>query len=477
MELITIYYIIVLLVCIYIIMHTNSVSKTLAYILLIFALPVVGIIIYFAIGNNYRVNKLYQKKLEVNNTAYPELTKNLEFYNEETIDKYKEELDNFYNLAIFNKTNITSANNKHKILVNGECKFPEVLQSLRNAKNHIHIQYYIYEHDTIGTEIADILKQKVKEGVTVRFIYDDFGSNTIGKKFVKNLREAGIEIFPFYKLTLAKFGFRINYRNHRKIIVVDGIEGYVGGINVSDKYINANPPDKLFWRDTHLKITGISVLNLQFIFLTDWNFCAKQNVSFSEELFPIQLVTQPFGKQLIQIVPSGPDSDYPSILYSLMQAVYLAKKRILLTTPYFIPEPAFLDALKIAALSGIEVKLLVPGISDSRFVDIASRSNYEELLEVGVEIYQYQKGFVHAKTAVFDEYVSVIGTANLDQRSFDLNFEVNAILYNKKTANELAAIFYNDLESATKIDIEAWKNRSLFTKLLDRIVRLTGPLM
>ena len=314
-------------------------------------------------------------------------------------------------------------------MVNGEAKFPDVFESLRSAKHHIHIEYYIYENDTIGNELAQILIEKAKEGVEVRFIYDDFGSSGIRKNIAHQLREAGVEAYPFYKIKLIMLANRMNYRNHRKIIVVDGTIGYIGGINVSDKYINNDKDDKLYWRDTHLKIVGNSVFNLQTIFLADWNFCANQKIRYSSNYFPEKSEAEHYGNHLVQIVSSGPDSKYPKIKYTLIQAILSAEKEICITTPYFIPDKSFLEAINIAALSGIEVKLLVPTRSDSFIVNTTSQSNFQELLDVGVKIYSYDKGFVHAKTMVCDQKVAIIGTANFDNRSLDLNFEINAIVF------------------------------------------------
>ncbi len=290
------------------------------------------------------------------------------------------------------------------------------------------------------------------------------------------MREAGIEAVPFYKINFVRLANRLNYRNHRKIIVIDGMVGYIGGINVSDRYINSTK-SKLFWRDTHLKIVGSAVLNLQFTFLTDWNFCAKENIRFSNDYFPVNNMTIEYGNQFVQIVASGPDSDYPRIMYSLIQTILLAKKELLITTPYFIPTSSFLNAIKIAALSGVDVKLLIPGVSDSIIVNTTSQSFYQELLEAGVKIYKYNKGFIHAKTLVCDGVVSSIGSANLDIRSFDLNFEVNAVIYDTKIASQLVHQFAVDLESSEEITLERWSKRPLYIKLFEKVLHLFSALM
>ncbi len=325
--------------------------------------------------------------------------------------------------------------------------------------------------------MAQILIEKAKEGVEVRFIYDDFGSSGIRKNIAHQLREAGVEAYPFYKIKLIMLANRMNYRNHRKIIVVDGTIGYIGGINVSDKYINNDKDDKLYWRDTHLKIVGNSVFNLQTIFLADWNFCANQKIRYSSNYFPEKSEAEHYGNHLVQIVSSGPDSKYPKIKYTLIQAILSAEKEICITTPYFIPDKSFLEAINIAALSGIEVKLLVPTRSDSFIVNTTSQSNFQELLDVGVKIYSYDKGFVHAKTMVCDQKVAIIGTANFDNRSFDLNFEINAIVYDEQIATEISNLFEKDISFSTQILAEEWSKRPLFRKLMEKVLHLFSSLM
>ncbi len=367
-----------------------------------------------------------------------------------------------------------TGNNAVKILVNGEQKFPEVLKALQEAKNHIHIEYYIYEDDETGRAIEKVLIQKAKEGVDVRFIYDDFGSRSIRKKMVHRLQEGQVKVSPFLKVYFIAFANRLNYRNHRKIIVVDGRTAFVGGINVSDKYVNSPGNIKLFWRDTHLRIDGPGVHYLQYLFLCDWNFCANAALLPDANFFP-RIHTK--ENKIVQIAASGPDSDTPAILFSIIQAINLATKEILITSPYFIPGESLLDALIIASLSGVSVKLLVPGISDSFLVNFAASAYYNDLLKAGVEIYRYKKGFVHAKTFVADRKIAMVGTANMDFRSFDLNFEVNAIVYDAETANKLSDIFYDDIQDAEKLNADGWNNRSKPKQLFEKIARLVSPLL
>ncbi len=475
------YVLLVILVCLRIVYDTRNNTKTLAYLLLVIFLPIIGIIFYFSFGINYRKRKMYSKKLFNDDNLAKKLKADIFQYSKNTFEQNNSEVKKGRELALMLLRDATSpltAGNSVQILVNGENKFPEVLTALREAKNHIHIEYYIYEDDQIGRTIENILVQKAQEGVAVRFIYDDFGSRSIRRKLVKRLKKGGVEVFPFAKIIFIAFANRINYRNHRKIIVVDGKTAFAGGINVSDRYININDDHKkLFWRDTHLRIDGPGVQYLQYLFLCDWNFCAKDSVQPDGKYFPREKDFPANGNKVVQIAASGPDSDTPTIMFSLLQAINLATKEILITTPYFIPGDSMIDALIIAALSGISVKLLVPGISDSWLVNLAARSYYDDLLNAGVEIYQYKKGFVHAKTMVTDGSIAIIGTANMDQRSFDLNFEVNAFVYDTDIANQLRNIFFDDLKDAQIIDVTKWNERPWYKLLTEQAARLISPLL
>jgi cardiolipin synthase len=245
---------------------------------------------------------------------------------------------------------------------------------------------------------------------------------------------------------------------------------------VSDRYINGNAK-QLYWRDTHLRIDGPGTQYLQYLFLCDWNFCSESILEPNTYFFPTKTPKKAEENKIVQIAASGPDSELPTILFSILQAINLATNEILITSPYFIPGESLLDALIISSLSGISVKLLVPGKSDSILVNSAARSYYNELLKAGVQIYQYQKGFIHAKTMVTDKKVAMVGTANMDFRSFDLNFEVNAIVYDTQIATELSAAFYNDIKNAVRIDPDQWADRPLYKQLLEKAARLLSPLL
>ncbi len=474
-----VYTFVLIFVCFRIILDTRSITKSLAYLLFAIFVPFAGIIFYFLFGINYRTRKMYSKKLIDNDELSARLNKQIYQYSRKTLDESDAAVQSNKELAFMLLKETLSpltANNSVKILVNGENKFPEVLKALKEAKNHIHLEYYIYEDDEIGREIEQVLIQKAKEGVSVRFIYDDFGSRSIRRTLARRLNENGVKAFPFLRIYFIALANRLNYRNHRKIIVIDGKTAFVGGINVDDRYINKDK-NKTFWRDTHLRIDGPGIQYLQYLFFCDWNFCADEKLHPNQHFFPAENDLPVNGKKIVQIAASGPDSGAPAILFSILQAIGLATKEILITTPYFIPGDGLLDALTIASLSGVKVKLLVPGISDSILVNAAARSYYLDLMRRGVEIYLYNKGFVHAKTMVTDNNIAMIGTANMDSRSFDLNFEVNAIVYDSETADELREIFYADLKDAEKIDFHAWRKRPVYKQFFEKAARLVSPLL
>jgi cardiolipin synthase len=459
---------------------TRSSTKALAYILFVVFVPVAGMLFYFSFGINYRKRKLYSKKIVEDEPLRQNIhnkmnASSLAILNSGLIAEKHKTLTEFIRRS---GSSPLTANNEVKLLINGEEKFPDLVTALENAKQHIHLEYYIYENDVTGNEIAAILIKKAQEGLEVRFMYDDFGSHSLGKTFIQKLKDAGVQTAPFYKIKWYALASRINYRNHRKIIIIDGNVGFVGGINMSDKYRNdLKAKNHLYWRDTHLMITGQATAYLQYLFLCDWNFCSNTKLAYNEIYFPDNAHNGIITNDVVQIAASGPDSSQPVIFYSLLEAISCAKKSIYITSPYFIPGESLMDALIIAIQSGLDVKILVPGISDSKMVNAAASAYYSELLQYGAKIYKYNKGFVHAKTIVIDNDLAIIGSANMDYRSFDLNFEVNAMVYSENIANQLTLAFENDLKESQQIDKESWLNRPKHIHLWEKLVRLLSPFL
>lgn len=475
-----IYIAVLIAVLLRIVYETHNSNKALAYIFFCIFVPFIGIVFYLMFGINYFNKKRYIKKLQGDSALMKLLNENIKHYERASIKKDSlavEQNSELAHLLLKDLGSPLTENNKVEILRNGESKFPIILEAMEAAKNHIHIEYYIYEIDETGNSLIDMMIKKAKEGIEVRFIYDDFGSPGIKGSLERRMRDAGVQIYPFYKIKNFLMANRFNYRNHRKILIIDGHTSFVGGINVSDKYVNlkGKGKKKLYWRDTHIKIEGPGTYYLQYLFISDWNFCGKNKIKPEDRHFGDY---KELSKSCyVQIVASGPDSLLPTVLYSLMQAVNLAKEEILITTPYFIPGDSMLDALCMAAMSGVKVKLLVPGVSDSKIVNAASKSYYSKLLIAGAEIYLYHKGFVHAKTMVADKRLSIIGTANMDIRSFELNFEVNAVVYNEKIGNEMAAMFFEDLKDADKVDKEQWLARPWTAQIGEKLARLLSPVL
>ncbi|MFD1616338.1 cardiolipin synthase [Gelatiniphilus marinus] len=475
-----VYLLILILVIAQVLFDTRSSVKALAYVLFIVFVPFIGILFYFSFGINYRKRKLYTKKITENESLRKDIRDKMNAYSI-SISNSGLISHNHKNLTEYVRRSASSpltVNNNVKLLINGDTKFPEVLEAINNAKSHIHFEYYIYENDITGKTIADLLAKKAKQGVEVRFMYDDFGSHGLKKPFLKKLKDAGVQTVPFYKIRWYALANRLNYRNHRKIIVIDGKVGFVGGINISDKYRNdLQAKNPLFWRDTHLMIKGQAVAYLQYLFMCDWNFCSNYKFTYSKKYFFESLQNQKMDNDVVQIVASGPDSKQPAVFYSILKAISSAQKNIYITSPYFIPGESLMDALIIAIQSGLDVKILVPGKSDSKLVSTAANAYYTELLEYGAKIYKYNKGFIHAKTMVIDNNLSIIGSANMDYRSFELNFEVNAIVYGEKIAKQLTEVFINDLKASTQIQLETWLNRPKYIRLWEKGVKLLSPFL
>jgi cardiolipin synthase len=473
------YFILLLLVVLRVLYDTRSSTKTLAYVLFIILVPVVGMIFYFSFGVNYRKRKLYSKKIIKNKELRRQLHDKLHGYSERVTssDLLPPAFKKLARLIEGANESPLMSGNKVELLINGEEKFPALLAALKEARHHIHLEYYIFEDDVTGNAIADVLIERAQAGVAVRFLYDDFGSHSLSSRFIDRLQQGRVLTAPFYEIKFWAFANRLNYRNHRKIIVIDGRKAFVGGINISDRYRNDVAENDVFWRDTHLLIEGRAAFYLQYLFLGDWNFCNDLKLDYGEDFFPEDSYQGRIESELVQIVASGPDSDLPVILYSLVEAIGAAEKRLLITTPYFIPGESLVDLLVIAAKSGIEVKLLVPGISDSKIVNVAARSHYSDLLRYGVRIFEYQKGFVHAKTIVVDDTLALVGSSNMDYRSFDLNFEVNALVYSKAIAGRLAAAFEEDLLGSKEIDRKKWLSRPKYALIWEKVVRLLSPFM
>jgi cardiolipin synthase A/B len=468
------YYAIVLLAIFKMLLENKNPLKTHSYLLVMVLIPVVGLLIYVLFGQDYRRHKMFSRKAaldQVRINAYVEEQLKLASLEELVIDNSINEKSNIIKLLLSNNRSFLTKNNKVSLLINGENKFAELIKCLKAAKNHIHIEYYIFDNDLIGNEIANILTERAKAGVKVRFVYDDVGSSHLSRSFKPRFDDAGVECYPFMPVYIPKLS-RANYRDHRKIVVIDGTTGFVGGINVADRYINKN--DKITWRDTHLKLEGDAVYSLQIVFMLNWYFVSKSSLEFSLQYFPDMEIN---GNQCVQLAASGPDSDWASIMQAFFTAISTARKQVLLTTPYFIPNEPILEAIKTAALGGVDVQIIFPYGGDNAIVQAASMSYMKEVLEAGVRVHLYTDGFIHSKTMVVDGIVSSVGTANMDFRSFDQNFEVNALIYDKTIAQELIEQFFEDKDHCVPLQLSRWQQRPIRRRLAESASRLLAPLL
>lgn len=469
------YTIINIIIAIDVLLDNRDPSSTVAWIMVLFLLPGVGIFLYLYIGRNHRKKKTFIKKRgEDYNILNRLLNQQVTFtdYGEFFKNNFQDTKGKIIPLLLKNTRAPITVNNNVKVLQNGEDTFSEMLKDIENAKKHIHIEYYIIKDSEIGKEFQQLLIKKAQEGLEVRVIYDAVGSWQLSKSFLKPMEDAGVEIHVFLPVKLPFFGSRLNYRNHRKIIVIDGIIGFVGGLNIGDEYLGEN--EKMgFWRDTHLKIQGEAVYVLQGIFLADWYFVSKQSLDHPK-YFPPQGYC---GENIIQIASSGPDSYWASIHQAYFTAINSANERVYITTPYLVPDEGILLALKTAALRGVDVRLLLPIKADHKTVFWASKSHFMELLEAGVRIYLYGKGFVHGKVFVVDDNFTSIGTANLDIRSFKLNFEVNAFIYDKDVNDKVGMDFFYDLSVSEEVLIDEYKERPIQHKIKESIARVFSPIL
>ena len=365
-------------------------------------------------------------------------------------------------------------NNEVDVYYNGVDKFAQLIKDLKNAKKFIHIQYYIIRPDRLGKKIMSILEEKAAEGVEVRFLVDSMGSYKVTRRSLRNFTKNGGKFEIFFPGIFPHVNTRINYRNHRKMVVIDGEYGYIGGFNVGDEYINENKHIG-FWRDTHIRIRGEAVNDLTNRFLLDWCYASGEEIEDFSKFYPKNPIRD--GDIAIQIVTSGPDHNEEYIKNAYMKMINNAKKYVYLETPYFVPDSPMLEALKLSALSGVDVRLIIPGKPDHIFMKWAASAYIGDLLNAGAKVYLYQNGFIHAKTIVADGKVCTVGTANMDMRSYSLNFEVNAFIYDDRVANNLETQFFKDIEDCKVMTKEEYDKRSITLRIRESIIRLISPIL
>ncbi|WP_138420231.1 cardiolipin synthase [Aquibacillus sediminis] len=456
-------------------LERKDASATWAWLMVLLFIPVVGFILYLIFGRRLSNKKLFTWDTKSRLGVKQAVNQQMKALEEGTFEFKDAQLlpykDLFY-LHLRNDDAIFTQDNQVEIFTDGQEKFNALIADIQQAKDHIHLLYYIIRSDQLGERIANALIQKAKEGVQVRILYDDMGSRRLSRKFIRKIRDAGGEVEAFFPPLIPKVNLKINHRNHRKLAIIDGKIGYIGGFNMGDEYLGFNKRFG-YWRDTHLKVIGEAVKNMQTRFILDWNQASRNDIFYDNRYY----TTEPVGDVGIQIVSSGPDSEWEQIKNGYIKMILNAKEYVYIQTPYFIPDDSLGDALKIAALSGVDVRMMIPSKPDHPFVYWATLSNIGELLKAGAKVYIYQNGFLHAKTIVVDGKIASVGTANIDVRSFRLNFEVNAFLYNQQIAQELTEAFNNDIELSSELTEDLYMKRSKWVRFKESISRLISPIL
>src|SRR5690625_456247 len=456
-------------------LERKDATSTWAWLMVLFFIPIVGFILYLIFGKTISNRKIFtwdtKSKLGVKRAVQAQMRaieENQFDFKHEHLMTYK---DLIY-LHLKNNDAIFTQDNKVDIYTDGKEKFNDLIQDIDNATDHVHLLYYIIRHDELGKRIADVLIKKAKEGVEVRLLYDDMGSRLLSRRYIKRLKNAGVLVDAFFPPKIPKINFKINFRNHRKLAIIDGKVGYIGGFNIGDEYLGKKKKFG-YWRDTHLRIYGDAVRNMQTRFILDWNQASRNDILYEDRYY----AAVPAGNIGVQIVSSGPDSEWEQIKYGYIKMILSAKEYIYIQTPYYIPDESLRDALRIAVLSGVKVKLMIPNKPDHPFVYWATLSYIGDLLNAGAEVYIYQNGFLHAKTIVVDGKIASVGTANIDVRSFRLNFEVNAFLYDEEIAQKLVDAFQHDITLSTQMTKKLYEQRSIGIRFKESVSRLLSPIL
>lgn len=468
-------YVLMIVAIIYTVLHERrDPVRAVSWIAVLVLIPIGGLIVYLFFGQNFRKQKIFNRKENKDLRQMEEFSRKQIFEIDEIHTPEVDHNRHIIKLLLNNSKSLLTFNNTIRVLKNGTQTFDCIIEELRKAHSTIHLEYYIFEDDDIGNSIAQILIERARVGVEVRLIYDDVGSWNLGRDLINSMRRAGVKVHCFMPVVFPWFTSKINYRNHRKIIVIDGRIGFTGGLNIADRYIKGTK--RGIWRDTHLRIEGEAVRMLQITFLTDWYFAAKELLRDRTRYFP-KFSTANLSHCALQIAVSGPDSDYATIMQAYFSAITKAKHHIFISTPYFLPNEPILTALKVAALSGVDVRILMPSRSDSKMVHWASRSYFTELLEAKIKIYLFTQGFNHSKIMTIDGTFSSVGTANMDVRSFEDNFEITAMIYDKATTTILETQMLDDFASSEAVTLKNWQQRKHKDNFKESVARLFSPLL
>lgn len=458
--------------CIVVFFEEKNPQRMMSWLLVLILFPGVGLIAYLAFGRSYRKKRRVKQKRIVDCSDWTGAYSRRDLT---CVDEMNYEISSLTRSLITLLQNNSDSNlllyNEIKIMADGVITFALMLEALENARNTINFEFFIVKDDELGNRFKKLLIKKAKEGVTVNFLYDAVGSWKLSKEYKNSLEEAGVNVLPFLPVIAPFISREFNYRNHRKIITIDGEIGFVGGLNIGDEYIGKKEYFG-YWRDTHIMVKGEAVYSLQNIFFDDWYFSGGTIDAKSRHYAPVHNMKP----SLMQIAGGGPDSDKNVIMQAYFKMITMAKKSVYITTPYLVPEESLLVALKTSALSGVDVRIIIPRMADHFMVYWANQAYIQDLLESNVKIYYYMGGFIHSKSLMVDDVCASVGSANLDIRSMELNFEVNAFIYDIEVVEELVKDFEEDLIRSELIKLEEFKNRSKYRKILEAFGRLASPL-
>nr|MBL0701603.1 cardiolipin synthase [Mycoplasmatales bacterium] len=441
-------------------------NSKIIWLMLILSNSILGIVMFISFGHNYKEATVYKKKQKTDKNFDQFYMKNepLAFDGQ-----FKQIVNNIGNSQFYHNTNF-------EVLQNGEEKFPKLMEVLQAAEDHILLESYIYSDGIIAKQINDILIQKATDGLAVRLLYDTVGSKGFSKSEKKRLTNAGVKVQSFANVLIPIFSDKINFRNHRKIVVVDNKYGMIGGHNIADEYAGY---DSKYgeWRDTHLFLEGEAVRELQLAFARDWYYETKENIAEESEIRYFQSHSVNNTNEEIQIVCTGPDNKSTSAEDLYFKLISSAKKEILIMTPYFVTDSDMVRALRTAALNGVDVQIMLPGTADNPLVHGVTRTYYLSLMKAGVKVYEKNNSFVHSKTLVIDGELATIGTTNMDFRSFQLNFEITGFILSKEIATQLQERFYSDREKSTLNDLEKINSRNIAFTYIAKIIQFFSPLL
>ena len=449
-----------------ILLENRNPLKTIPWVIVLIFVPGIGLLIYYFFGRDNRRLRIVSRRM------YKRFKKQIRIeYQSQDVSIIPKE---YLPLAkLLNNSNYSAISNGSllSVFTNGKDKFEALLADIANAHHHIHLQYYIFENDKIGNQVKEALIKKAQEGIKIRVLYDDVGSWNVKNRFFKEMKAAGIEVYSILKVAFPLFTSKVNYRNHRKVVVIDGEIGYMGGMNIADRYVYGNVLG--LWRDTHFRITGPGVYGLQASFILDWYAISNQLIK-GADYYP---VLQSLTDTKMHIVVCGPTSQWRTLMQAFIFCISNAKKNIYIQTPYFLPTEALNLALQTAALGGIDVRLMIPKHSDTISAKMATFSYVDKMLKAGVKVYLYANGFLHSKLLLIDDMVSCIGSSNFDFRSFEHNFEINAFVYQKDFAMKMKAMFMQDMRDCEVISYALWRKRPIARRLTESFMRLFAPLL